>query len=341
MQHAHRAGELTSRRAHHHHLALDAAQVRQRVAGGEAAAVDGRAARAAGRRLPSTPKRSGTPLAASCPRQRGQRARAGRDGPPPGRTAPCGSGRRGRARAPPTPAGVRAIRSRVVRREKRGELGRGRGPARPRGCRGRAVPGWRSRPPGQRLDAEAHDRLLGALGLAPGRQHAAGVPGAGARAQPLAAVDDLDGNAALGERRGRRRGPRRRRRRCARERRSSRFSRRDGRSKALHARFLPARRSGAPAGGTGGRSLLSGSGCLHDRPYASVTWIRFEGSSRGALALVTSQPPAGAPLVVTGNLGAARACVKRGRGPVGPGKTRHLRPACGENDLRSAATGVR
>src|SRR3989440_5047994 len=54
-------------------------------------------------------------------------------------------------------------------------------------------------PPGDTLRTEARDQGIGALQLAPGRQHAAGKPGARARAELRAALEDLHGDAALGE----------------------------------------------------------------------------------------------------------------------------------------------
>src|SRR5256714_7706122 len=54
-------------------------------------------------------------------------------------------------------------------------------------------------PPGDTLRTEARDQRLAALQLAPRRQHAAGKPGARARAELPAALEDLHGDAALGE----------------------------------------------------------------------------------------------------------------------------------------------
>src|SRR5205807_8874712 len=54
-------------------------------------------------------------------------------------------------------------------------------------------------PPGDTLRTEARDQGIAALQLAPGRQHAAGKPGARTRAELRAALEDLHGDAALGE----------------------------------------------------------------------------------------------------------------------------------------------
>ena len=54
-------------------------------------------------------------------------------------------------------------------------------------------------PPAGGLLPEADDGLLGALALAPGREHAAGVPGTGPLAGEGAALMDLDARAAAEE----------------------------------------------------------------------------------------------------------------------------------------------
>ena len=54
-------------------------------------------------------------------------------------------------------------------------------------------------PPGDRRRAPRHDLGLGGGALAPRRQHAARHPRAASVAQRAAALDDLDGQAALGK----------------------------------------------------------------------------------------------------------------------------------------------
>ena len=179
--------------AEHEHLALDAAQVGQRVAGGEAAAVDDGADLGSA----SSPERIGDPLPLQpvAPARRGRHA--GRDAPRRRRTGPARKrpARSGSSAAMPSASSVSWPRRCGAR------SGRARRSSRPRATTRvpRRGPCRHGAATSRRLLAETDDRLLGALALAAGREHAAGPPRAGVRAGPAAAVDDADRRAAVGE----------------------------------------------------------------------------------------------------------------------------------------------
>ena len=191
----------TSGAAHDHHLAAHAAQVRQGVASGKAAAVDDDVGRRVLRRQLDT-EADRDALVLQAPRQGGQR-------PPRIEMGFVGKEQRAPEAAAEIGLELRRCRSassqskRSVRWAKRVRSGRSRGWATTR-LPLRTVSGKRSAH--QSIDGapQLGDLGLGGGALAPWRQHAARHPRAAALAQRAAALDHLDAEAAVGqlERRG-------------------------------------------------------------------------------------------------------------------------------------------
>ena len=195
MQQAHRTREADLGAVQHRHLAAHAAQLRQKIPRREPATVEDRT-RQACRRVGLDPDPLRPPAARPAPRA----PRAGRDAPPAGNAARGRSARRDRARArrrPVRPAvlcpRVRRAKRSISPRSRPGAIDEGAGPRDRRAMR---------LPPVRRLLAETHDRLLGRLALAEGREHAPGPPGTAMRPRRPGRVVQRDADTALGQLRG-------------------------------------------------------------------------------------------------------------------------------------------
>ena len=282
----HRARQGDVGAAHHQHLALDAAQVRQAVAGGEAAAVEHGTGGL--RRRDIEPDRHAELVQPQGQgRQRRARVEMGLLGEEQPLREATGEvrlepGDRGRVQAAVV-AGApgEALEVGLVAPLRQDEAA--------------AAHGARMllRPIGQGLAPELDHELLGTLPLAPGCEHPAGIARAGRGTERRAALDHLDRAATPGQGQ------------CA--------------GQAGHAGADDGDVHASPGGH--GRRGRRGLGYLarSAHPFASVTWIRFEGSPCRAHAPMASQPPVGTPLGEPDVGAQVRGGQTGSRADVGPG----------------------